>query len=92
MTTYNLIKSTLAGEFESGFVAASLADGVTGLSWGDGSTVFQDEGPADKAALVAGLMEEVAALEAQILAGEIAICDALNDPTSDACVALGVSS
>ena len=37
-------------------------------------------------------MEEVAALEAQILAGEIAICDALNDPTSDACVALGVSS
>jgi len=91
-TTFNLIKAAQAGDFTSGFVAAGLADGVSGLSWGDGSTVFQDEGPADMAAKVPDLATKVTELQEQILSGEIVVCDALNDPGSDACAALGLAS
>ncbi|MDM4764208.1 BMP family ABC transporter substrate-binding protein [Galbitalea sp. SE-J8] len=89
-TTYNLIKAAQAGEFESGFVAAGLADGVSGLSWGDGSTVFADHGPAALAEQIPALSAKVDDLKQQILDGSIVVCDALNDPTSDACAALGL--
>lgn len=90
-TTYNLIESALNDEFESGFVAAGLADGVTGLSWSDGSTVFQENGPAELADRIPALIDEVADLEQQILDGELVVCDALNDPTSAACAELGLA-
>lgn len=91
-TTYNLIEAALNDEFESGFVAAGMADGVTGLSWSDGSTVFQDEGPEELASLVPELMAEVDELRQQILDGELQVCDALNEPSSDACAAVGLTA
>lgn len=89
-TTYNLIKAAQDGDFKSGFVAAGLADGVSGLSWDDGSTVFADEGPEALASKVADLKTEVDALKADIIDGTIAVCDALNDPSSEACAGVGL--
>ncbi|HAQ59120.1 MAG TPA: BMP family ABC transporter substrate-binding protein [Microbacterium sp.] len=92
MTTYNLIEAALNGEFESGFVQAGLSDGVTGLSWADGSTVFADEGPAELAGMVEALSAEVEDLRTQLIDGSIEVCDALNDPSSDICAELGLAS
>lgn len=91
-TTYNLIEGAMKGKFKPGFVAAGMADGVTGLSWADGSTVFQDKGPAALASKVPDLKTKVADLQKQILAGSLVVCDALNAPKSDACAAAGLTS
>lgn len=91
MTTFNLIEAAQAGRFESGFVAAGMGDGVTGLSWDDGSTVFADEGPAAMTAKLADVQAEVEKLREQILSGSLAVCDALNDPSSTECAALGLA-
>jgi len=92
MTTFNLIKAALDGDFQSGFVAAGMSDGVSGLSWDDGSTVFADNGPADMVAQLPEIQTQVDDYKAQILAGDLTVCDALNDPTSADCVALGLGS
>lgn len=89
-TTLNLIKATKDGAFKSGFTAASMKDGVTGLSWDTGSTTFADNGPAAVTAKLPALQTKLAALRKQILSGELVVCDALNAPTSAACVAAGV--
>lgn len=91
MTTFNLIEAALAGEFESGFVAAGMADGVSGLSWDDGSTVFADNGPAELTGQLESIQSEVADLQEQILDGSLTVCDALNDPSSDVCAELGLN-
>lgn len=91
-TTYNLIEAAKNDTFKSGFVAAGLADGVSGLSWDDGSTVFADEGPAELTALIPALTTAVDDIKSQILDGSITVCDALNEPTSDACVAVGLKN
>lgn len=90
MTTFNLIKAAMEGTFESGFVAAGMSDGVSGLSWDDGSTVFADNGPAALVAKLPDVETAAAGFRAQILAGDVTVCDALNDPTSDDCLALGL--
>ena len=92
MTTFNLIKAAMDGNFQSGFVAAGMSDGVSGLSWDDGSTVFADNGPADMVAQLPEIQTQVDGLKEQILAGDLTVCDALNDPTSADCVALGLGS
>ncbi|WP_051172569.1 BMP family ABC transporter substrate-binding protein [Microbacterium indicum] len=92
MTTFNLIKAAMDDEFQSGFVAAGMADGVSGLSWDDGSTVFADNGPDALVAKLPDIQSSVADLQQQILDGDVTVCDALNDPTSDECVALGLNS
>ncbi|WP_300676225.1 BMP family ABC transporter substrate-binding protein [Nocardioides sp.] len=89
-TTLNLIRDAKEGKFQSGFVAAGMADGVTGLSWDDGSTVFADNGPAEMTGKLEALKKSVAEQREQILAGTIEVCDALNEPTAAACARLGV--
>lgn len=91
MTTFNLIEAAKDGTFESGFVAAGMKEGVTGLSWDDGSTVFADNGPAEMTDQLPALSDEVADLQAQILDGSLVVCDALNDPSSDVCADLGLN-
>lgn len=90
MTTVNLIRAAVDGDFQSGFVAAGMKDGVTGLSWDDGSTTFADNGPQEMVDRLPELQTTLAELEDQILAGEIEVCDALNAPDSAACAALGL--
>lgn len=89
-TTYALIESAMNGEFESGFVQAGIEDGFSGLSWSDGSTVFADEGPEALASQIPDLMTQVEDLQQQIIDGDLVVCDALNDPSSDVCAAVGV--
>uniref|UniRef100_UPI00249BD14B hypothetical protein n=1 Tax=Pseudomonas sp. PS02285 TaxID=2991441 RepID=UPI00249BD14B len=60
--------------------------------WDDGSTVFADNGPADMVAQLPEIQTQVGGLTEQILAGDLTVCDALNDPTSADCVALGLGS
>lgn len=91
-TTYDLIEAAKNGTFKSGFVAAGLADGVSGLSWDDGSSVFAEEGPAELASQIPALTTAVDEIKAQILDGTTVVCDALNEPSSDACVSAGLQS
>lgn len=92
VTTYNLIEAAMNGEFESGFVAAGMADGVSGLSWDDDSTVFADNGPADMIDALPAIQDELTDLKSQILDGSLEVCDALNDPSSDICADLGLTN
>jgi basic membrane protein A len=91
MTTMNLIRAAFDDSFQSGFVAAGMKDGVTGLSWSDGSTVFADNGPQELVDRLPELQTAVADVEEQILAGDLEVCDALNDAGSAACAALGLA-
>ena len=90
-TTYNLIKSAQDGTFTSGFVRAGMAEGVTGLSWTDGSTVFAENGPAALTSKIPALEEKIAELSAQLIDGSLAVCDALNDSTASECAVLGLT-
>ena len=91
MTTLNLIRAAQAGEFTPGFVAAGMKDGVTGLSWDDGSTVFAENGPAAMVALLPDVQTQIEELQEQILGGSLVVCDALNEPSSAACTAVGLA-
>lgn len=89
-TTFNLIKAAKEGEFKPGFQEAGMKDGVSGLSWEAGSTTFADNGPADMVGKLPAIQSEVEDLRKQIVAGSLVVCDALNDPSSDACKAVGL--
>jgi basic membrane protein A len=91
-TTYNLIERAQTGKFQSGFVTAGLADGVSGLSWDAGSTVFADNGPEALTRQLPDLVSQVDETRKQILAGSIVVCDALGDPSSAACAAVGLEN
>lgn len=91
-TTFNLIEAALNDQFESGFVQAGFSDGVTGLSWDEGSTVFEDEGPEALASRVPELATQVEDIKQQIIDGQLEVCDALNDPSSAVCADLGLVS
>lgn len=91
-TAYALIESALSDQFQSGFVQADMADGFSGLSWSEGSTVFADNGPEELTSQLPDLQAEVESVREQIIAGEIEVCDALNDPSSDVCADLGLTS
>lgn len=84
-TTFQLIEETLNGEFKPGFSQLGLAEGASALSWDEGSTVFADNGPDDVTALLPDAEALVEDYRTQILDGSYEVCDALNDPESDAC-------
>ncbi|GAB2840850.1 BMP family ABC transporter substrate-binding protein [Actinocorallia aurea] len=91
-TTYQLIEAAKNDAFKAGFVQAGLADEVTGLSWADGSTVFADKGPEAMTAKIPDVTAKLDELKAQILKGDLKVCDALNEPASAACADLGLKS
>jgi basic membrane protein A and related proteins len=79
-STYLLIKNTMEGNFTPGFSVIGMADGATGLSWDEGSTTFEENGPE---AMTSKLPEVKAAVEearAGILDGSVVVCNALTDP------------
>ncbi|MFW2513016.1 BMP family ABC transporter substrate-binding protein [Demequina sp. SO4-13] len=91
VTTYALIESAMNDAFTPGFVQAGIGEGFSGLSWLDGSTTFADEGPEAMASQVPDLMQEITSLQDDIVSGELEVCDALNDASSEICAELGVS-
>jgi basic membrane protein A len=81
VTTYRLIESALNGEFQGGFSAIGMADGAAGLSWDEGSTTFEEEGPENMVAKLPDVKAAVEDYRQQILNGDYEVCDALN-PTA----------
>lgn len=89
-TTYLLINEAMNGRFAGGeFTSVGLADGVSDLSWADGSTVFAENGPAELTGLLPEVEAAVEAAREEITDGSLVVCDALNDPASDECQAVG---
>ena len=74
---YSAIKNrTEAGMVVSEIASYGSAENGVGPTWlVDGSSLFADEGPADMAAQVAALTEEVKEVRAKIVSGEIVVTD-----------------
>jgi basic membrane protein A len=79
ITTFKLIESVVDGTYAGGFSSLGMADGAAGLSWDEGSTFFEDNGPADMVAKLADVKALVEEYRAKILAGDYEVCDALNE-------------
>ena len=87
-TTYDSIESVVNGTFEGGqFITKGMKDGFAGLSWDEGSTAFEENGPADMVAKLADAKAVVEEYRAKILSGEYKVCDSLYPDTPE-CVAV----
>ena len=87
-STFLLVKNTLESNFKGGFQQISMADGATGLSWDEGSTVFEEKGPKDMVAKLPEVKAKVEEYRKKILDGQFEVCDALNGPDAAACKGL----
>jgi len=85
---FAIIKAAKEGDFKPGVTLVGLAEGATGLSWDEGSTVFEDNGPEAMVAKIPATKDLVEEYRAKILDGSYEVCDALNAPDSDACAAV----
>jgi basic membrane protein A len=81
VTTFLIAQSVVDGTYAGGFQALGLADGAAGLSWDEGSTTFEEEGPEDMVAKLPEIKTLVEDYRQQILNGEYEVCNALN-PTA----------
>jgi basic membrane protein A len=87
-STFLLVKNTMEGNFKGGFSQINMADGATGLSWDEGSTDFEDKGPAAMVAKLPAVKAAVDAARQSILSGDLEVCDALNAPDAAVCQGL----
>ncbi len=87
-STFLLVKNTREGKFKGGFQQISMVDGATGLSWDEGSTVFEEKGPKDMVAKLPDVKAKVEEYRQKILDGQLEVCDALNGPDAPACKGL----
>jgi basic membrane protein A len=83
MTTYEPIKLLVDGNFAGGFQRRGLKEGFAGLSWDDGSTTFEDNGPADMVAKIPDIKKLVEEYRAKIISGEVKVCDAFSPDTPE---------
>ena len=83
MTTYEPIKLLVDGKFAGGFQRRGLKEGFAGLSWDDGSTTFEDNGPADMVAKIPDIKKLVEEYRAKIISGEVKVCDAFSPDTPE---------
>lgn len=88
VSTYLLVKNTMEGNFQGGFSQINMSDGATGLSWDEGSTEFEDNGPPEMVAKLPAVKDAVEEARTGILNGEIEVCDALNNPEAAVCEGL----
>jgi basic membrane protein A len=86
--TFLLVKNTLEGNFKGGFQQISMADGATGLSWDEGSTDFEENGPEDMVAKLPEVKAKVEEYREKILNEQFEVCDALNSPDASVCEGL----
>jgi basic membrane protein A and related proteins len=80
-TTMLLVQNALEDNFHGGFSVIGMPEGGTGLSWDEGSTTFEENGPEAMTSRLAEVKEQVESYRAQILDGSLEVCDALN-PTA----------
>ncbi len=86
-TTYDPIKLVVDGTFAGGFQKRGLKEGFAGLSWDEGSTTFETQGPADMTAKLPEIKALVEEWRAKIVSGEYKVCDAFFADTPE-CVEL----
>jgi len=82
LATYDAIKNFVDGTFAGGFFKFGLVDGFAGISWDEGSTTFEDEGPADMVAKLPAAQSLVDEFRAKIVSGDYEVCDALVPETA----------
>ena len=82
LATYDAIKNYVDGTFAGGFFTFGLAEGFAGVSWDEGSTTFEDEGPADMVAKLPAAKALVEEYRTKIVDGEYEVCDALVPETA----------
>ncbi len=87
MTTFDPIKLVVDGTFAGGFAKRGLAEGFAGISWDEGSTTFEDNGPAELVSMLPDVKALVEEYRAKILSGEVVVCDAFFVDT-EACTTL----
>jgi basic membrane protein A len=87
MTTFDPIKMVVDGTFVGGFQRRGLKEGFAGLSWDEGSTTFETQGPADMTAKIPAVKTLVEEWRTKILSGEYKVCDAFAADTPE-CVTL----
>ncbi len=75
-TTYDPIKLVVDGAFAGGFQRRGLKEGFAGLSWDEGSTTFETEGPAELTAKLPEIKALVEEWRTKIINGEYKVCDA----------------
>jgi basic membrane protein A len=88
VSTFLLVKNTMEGNFKGGFQQISMAEGATGLSWDEGSTYFEENGPENMVAKLDDVKAKVEEYRKQILDGSFEVCDALNSPDAGVCAGL----
>ena len=86
-TTFDPIKLVVDGTFAGGFQRRGLKEGFAGLSWDEGSTTFEQQGPADMTAKIPEIKTLVEEYRTKILNGEYKVCDAFAPETPE-CVEL----
>jgi basic membrane protein A len=86
MTTFLSMQSVVDGTYAGGFKRLGMADGAAGLSWDEGSTTFEEEGPTDMVAKLPEIKTLVEGYRTRILNGEFEVCDALVE--TDVCAPL----
>jgi basic membrane protein A and related proteins len=79
ITTYRLIESTMNNQFVGGFSVIGMSDGAAGLSWDEGSTTFEENGPSSMVAKMADVKVKVEEYRTNIMNGQYEVCDALNE-------------
>lgn len=86
--TFDSIESVVNGTFVGGqFISRGLAEGFSGLSWDEGSTAFEENGPKDMVDQLPAVKAKVEEYRAKILSGEYKVCDSLV-PDTDECKAV----
>jgi len=87
MTTYDSIQMVVNDTWTSGFLKKGMKEGFAGLSWDEGSTTFEENGPADLVAMLPDVKTLVEEYRAKIISGEYVVCDAMY-PDTEECQAL----
>jgi basic membrane protein A len=88
VSTFLLVKNTMEGNFKGGFQQISMAEGATGLSWDEGSTYFEENGPENMVSKLPDVKAKVEEYRKGILDGSFNVCDALNAPDASECAGL----
>lgn len=78
IATYTLVEWAKTDTFQGGFNELGMADGAAGISWDEGSTTFEDEGPAELTSKLPEIKTLIEDYRTRILDGEYEVCDALN--------------
>jgi basic membrane protein A len=77
LAVIDAITQYVDGTFGGGFYSFGLAEGFAGLSWDEGSTAFEENGPADWVAKLPDVKAKVEEYRAKIISGEYIVCDSV---------------